>query len=75
MWEHYNIQMDREAKDHWTATADILDNDRPIKIFGEPGSLWINGEKIVVQMKKRLISYIRNLNGKKERVLLSIGKQ
>lgn len=57
-WAQFNIQMDTEAKLHWTRTHEIDASSRPMRIYGESGSLTIKQEKVVVEMKQQLMNYL-----------------
>ena len=58
IWAQFNIQMDTEAKQYWTHTYDTPLNERPQTVFQEPGALWIQNEKIIGNLKERLLLYL-----------------
>ena len=43
-WGQLNVQMDTLAKQHWKDT--YMQEHRQLRIYGEPWSLWIEGEKV-----------------------------
>ena len=58
IWAAGNIQMDTAAKLHWASTENVLASDRPMRIFGECGELWIDQKKIVMDLKQQIITYL-----------------
>lgn len=60
-WAHFNIQMDLEAKKHWSETHTINARERPNRIYGETGVLTINDVKVVVNLKQQLMTYLGSI--------------
>jgi hypothetical protein len=58
IWAQHNIQMDTAAKDYWSRTCHIELQSRPNKVFGEVGILWLNNEKIVVNLKQQVLKFL-----------------
>lgn len=61
-WATWNIQMDLAAKDFWTQTHLVDDENRNMHIFGEVGSVWIQGHKVVQDFKKQLLEYLGSID-------------
>ena len=49
--------MDTAAKQYWIHTHEIPLSERPNKDFEEPGSVWLQNEKIVIDLKERLLNF------------------
>jgi hypothetical protein len=58
MWAEFNIQMDLAAKQHWKDMYFLDRTNRNQHIFGESGSVSLQGEKIVTKMKEKLMSFL-----------------
>ena len=61
MWALFNIQMDMAAKQFWSTGTQVVNSEYNDTIFGEPGIFRIQNEKIVVDLKLRLLSYLCSL--------------
>ena len=58
IWANYNIQMDTSAKEFWRQTNTIATEERPQRIYGEPGIVWIQGQKISTDLKQTILTYL-----------------
>lgn len=60
-WATWNIQMDLAAKEFWSRTYPVEEEQRNMSIFGEVGSLWIRGRKVVQDLKKQVIEFLGSI--------------
>ena len=60
-WAIFNIQMDMEATFFRVTALTTVVSDGSDRIHGEPGVFRIYNEKIVVDLKLRLLSYLSSI--------------